>query len=350
MSSLGNIKIIKMGKRIVGRQRSFGKSNQNTFEKLYNNYKTRNAKMEKLKERINSERKKNELSECTFSPKLTKMKNIFSKKSASTNKKSIKKTLKSDSKIVNLINRQNKWLENRNNKLKKRIVTETMKSMETCVFEPKIKKINKRTISNLKTETSKIIEKPDFYLNYIKKNNQFRKNKSNSKVYEFPITHGEKSPKNLKRLKLNRSNDYDYTKHQLTERSIMLQNKSNSNYNNNISINSSNKSFNQKEIDIKRTSIQLSKLKNMNPDEIYKMLYLKEKERLNKEIADNTNENLEKIFEGKEQIHFKKAMEKLHTIIINLNLDDENNNIFVNGNNNNNNSIEEEKNNIKNIV
>ena len=88
----------------------------------------------------------------------------------------------------------------------------------------------------------------------------------------------------------------------------------------------------------------------MNPDEIYKMLYLKEKERLNKEIADNTNENLEKIFEGKEQIHFKKAMEKLHTIIINLNLDDENNNIFVNGNNNNNNSIEEEKNNIKNIV
>ena len=338
-----------MEKRVVRRQRSFGQNNQNTFEKLYNNYKTRNAKMEKLKERINSERKKNELSECTFSPKLTKMKNIFNKKSTSTNKKSINNILKSDSKIVNLINRQNKWLENRNNKLKKRIVTETMKSMETCVFEPKIKKINKRIISNLKAEASKIIEKPDSYINYIKKNNQFRKNKSNSKMYEFPITHGEKSPKNLKRLKLNRSNDYDYTKHQLTERSCMLQNKNNSN-NNNISITSSNKSFNKKEIEIKRKSIQLSKLKNLNPDEIYKMIYLKEKERLNKEISDNTNENLEKIFEGKEQIHFKKAMEKLHTIIINLNLDDENNNILVNGNNNNNNSNEEEKNIIKNII
>ena len=338
-----------MEKRVVRRQRSFGQNNQNTFEKLYNNYKTRNAKMEKLKERINSERKKNELSECTFSPKLTKMKNIFNKKSTSTNKKSINNILKSDSKIVNLINRQNKWLENKNNKLKKRIVTETMKSMETCVFEPKIKKINKRIISNLKAEASKIIEKPDSYINYIKKNNQFRKNKSNSKMYEFPITHGEKSPKNLKRLKLNRSNDYDYTKHQLTERSCMLQNKNNSN-NNNISITSSNKSFNKKEIEIKRKSIQLSKLKNLNPDEIYKMIYLKEKERLNKEISDNTNENLEKIFEGKEQIHFKKAMEKLHTIIINLNLDDENNNILVNGNNNNNNSNEEEKNIIKNII
>ena len=349
MSSPKNLKIIKMEKRVVRRQRSFGQNNQNTFEKLYNNYKTRNAKMEKLKERINSERKKNELTECTFSPKLTKMKNIFNKKSTSTNKKSINNILKSDSKIVNLINRQNKWLENRNNKLKKRIVTETMKSMETCVFEPKIKKINKRIISNLKAEASKIIEKPDSYINYIKKNNQFRKNKSNSKMYEFPITHGEKSPKNLKRLKLNRSNDYDYTKHQLTERSCMLQNKNNSN-NNNISITSSNKSFNKKELEIKRKSIQLSKLKNLNPDEIYKMIYLKEKERLNKEISDNTNENLEKIFEGKEQIHFKKAMEKLHTIIINLNLDDENNNILVNGNNNNNNSNEEEKNVSKNIV
>ena len=349
MSSQNNLRIIKMEKRIVGRQRSFGKSNQNTFEKLYNNYKTRNANMEKLKARINSERKKNELLECTFSPKLTKMKKIFNKKSTSTNNKSVKNILKSDSKIVNLINRQNKWLENRNNKLKKRIVTETMKSMETYVFEPKIKKINKRTISNLKTEASKIIEKPDSYLNYIKKNNQFRKNKSNSKVYEFPITHGKKSPNNLKRLKLNRSNDYDYTKHQLTERSYMLKNNSNSNYNN-ISISSSNKSFNKKELEkeIKKKSIQLSKLKKLNPDEIYKMVYLKEKERLNKEISDNTNENLEILFEGKEQIFFRKAMEKLHTIIINLNLDDENNNIFVNGNNNN--SIEEEKNSCKNIV
>ena len=332
-----------MEKRVVRRQRSFGQNNQNTFEKLYNNYKTRNAKMEKLKERINSERKKNELSECTFSPKLTKMKNIFNKKSTSTNKKSINNILKSDSKIVNLINRQNKWLENKNNKLKKRIVTETMKSMETCVFEPKIKKINKRIISNLKAEASKIIEKPDSYINYIKKNNLFRKNKSNSKMYEFPITHGEKSPKNLKRLKLNRSNDYDYTKHQLTERSCMLQNKNNSN-NNNISITSSNKSFNKKEIEIKRKSIQLSKLKNLNPDEIYKMIYLKEKERLNKEISDNTK-NLENIFEGKEQIHFKKAMEKIHTIIINLNLDDENNNNIIIGTNNY--SNEEENNNSK---
>ena len=345
MSSLGNIKIIKIGKRIVGRQRSFGKSNQNTFEKLYNNYKTRNAKLEQLKERINSERKKNELSQCTFTPKLTKMKNIFNNKNSSKNKNSVNSILKSDSKKNDLIKRQNLWLENKNNKLKKRIVTETMKSMETCVFEPEIKKVNKRTISNLKTEASKIIDKPESYLNYIKKNKQFRKNKSNSKVYEYPITHGKKSPNKLKLLKLNRSNDYDYTKHQLSERSYILQNKTNSNINNNISISSSNKSFNNKEKEIKRVSIQLSKLKNLNPDDLYKMVYLKEKERLNKEVIDNTNENVEKIFEGKEQIYFKKAMEKLHTIIINLNLDDEMNNNFINGNYNH--SIQEENNNRK---
>ena len=91
-------------------------------------------------------------------------------------------------------------------------------------------------------------------------------------------------------------------------------------------------------------NIQLLKLKNLSPDEIYKMIYLKEKERLNKEISDNTK-NLENIFDGKEQIHFKKAMEKIHTIIINLNLDDENNNNIINGTNNY--SNEEENNNSK---
>ena len=75
------------------------------------------------------------------------------------------------------------------------------------------------------------------------------------------------------------------------------------------------------------------------------MIYLKEKERLNKEISDNSNKNLENIFEGKEQIHFKKAMEKIHIIIINLNLDNENNNNIMNGTNNY--SNEEEKNNSK---
>lgn len=332
MSSIGNLKIIKTDKRLVGRQRSLGKNKPNKFEQLYNNYITIQAKKEKLKQKIISEREKNEKLQCTFTPKLTKMKKIFSnklnnskaKEESSENQSGTKNLKKSYSKIDNLIYRQNIWLQNKNNKLKKRIVTETMKKMEKYVFEPKLNQRNKKTISNLKTETLKIIERPDFYLNYIQKNKQYRKNKSNSKVYEYPITHGEKSPNKLKLLKLDKSNDYDYTRHQLTERSYLLKDKSNSNFNN-ISITNSNKSVNKKEKQKVRKSFPKTKLKasKITVDELYKKIYLREKENLNKEIKDYINENIDILFGEKEQIYFKEAMERLHNSLINLNLNDE---------------------------
>ena len=329
MSSIGNLKLIKTDKRIVGRKRSLGKNSPNKFEQLYNNYKTIKAKKEILKQKIISEREKNEKIECTFTPKLTKMKKIFNnklnnskvKEQSSKNKKRTENLLKSESKMDNLIKRQNIWLQNKNNKLKKRIVAETMKNMETYIFEPKLNKRNRKTISNLKTETHKIIERPDFYLNYIQKNHQYRKNKSNSKVYEFPITHGEKSTNKLKLLKLNKSNDYDYTRHQLTERSYILKNKSNSTFNN-ISISTSNKSSNRKVKEKVRKDFPKTKLKasNITADDLYKMVYLREKENLNKDLKDYTNENIDILFGEKEQIHFRQAMERLHNSLINLNL------------------------------
>lgn len=328
MDSIGNLKIIKTDKRIVGRQRTPDKNKPNKFEQLYNNYITIQTKKERLKQKIISEREKNEKLQCTFTPKLTKMKKNFNNSKAneesSKNNKGTEKLIKSGSKIDNLINRQNIWLQRKNNKLKKRIVAETMKNMETYVFEPKLNQRNKKMISNLKTETHKIIERPVFYLNYIEKNKQYRNNKSNSKFYEYPITHGKKSPNKLKLLKLDKSNDYDYTRHQLTERSYLLKNKSNSNFNN-ISITINNKSLNKKIKEKIGKSFPKTKLKasTITVDELYKKIYLREKENLNKEIKDYTNENIDILFGDKKQIHFKEAMERLHNSLINLNLNDE---------------------------
>ena len=259
------------------------------------------------------------------------MKKIFNKnlvepsiKEEIIKNKNEKKTLvNSKSNLENWIIRQNQWLENKNDKLNRRIVTETMKNMEKCVFEPQIQKVRKRTISNMKTEAQKIIGKPDSYLNYIHKNRYFRKSRSNSRSYEYPITGDWKSPYKIKHSKINRRNNYDYTKHQLTEKSFMLKNKSNSNSNNNISISSSNKSFNAKEKSKVNNPISKIDINNLNADELYKMIYLKEKEKINQDIKDYTDENIEKLFKGKEYIYFKKAMERVHTVLVNLNLDEE---------------------------
>lgn len=352
MSSSGKVKIIKTQKRIVERQKSPIKKNQDKFEQLYENYKTIKAKNELLKQRILSEREKNEFSECTFTPKLTKMKNMFKKKpinlslkaEALKNKREQKNKLRPESNFVNLVNRQNEWLENKNNKLNKRIVTETMKKMERCVFEPKLQKVKKKTFTNLKTEASKIIEKPDSYMNFINKNRQFRKNKSNSKLYEYPITKGLKSPLKSKSkiLKVNKINDYDYTRHLLTERSYVLKNQSNSNLNNNVSITLSNKSFFSKKQEKRQKSIPLKRLKINNyytVDEIYKMVYFKEREKMICEIEDYTDDYMELLFKGKEKIPFKKAMERLHYALINLDL---NNEVEKNGFNGNDNLLDQE--------
>lgn len=327
------IKIIKPQKRIVNRKKSPNRNNQKKFDQLYENYKTRKEKNELLKQKILSEREKKNLTECTFTPHINKKKIIFDKKpfnySSKTdiknNKQRTPSNLNIESNIVNLVNRQNKWLENKTNKLKKRIVTETMKNMEKYVFEPKIQKLNKRTLTNFNTETHKIIRKPDSYLNYINKNRQFRKNKTNSLLYEYPLSKGLKSPIKNNLLKLNRINDYDYTKHQLTERSTNLKNRSTSNFNKNISFSKSNKSFNTNNKKPRRKSIPLTKLKvnNVTVDELYKMVYIREKEKINENIKDHTNENIELLFKGKDKVLFKQAIERLHTILIDLNLDNE---------------------------
>ena len=342
MSSSRVSKIMLTQRRLVERKKSPRKTSPNKFDQLYDNYKTMQANNEKLKQIILFEREKKHLTECTFKPQTNIQSKKFNKKLfRSPAKKEVnknKKEMKTDSKIIDLINRQNKWIQNKNDKLNRRIVSETMKNMEKCIFEPQINKFKKRTISNLKTETQKIIDQPQSYLEFIKKTREFRKNKSNSRLYEYPISGDWKSPYKKKNSRLNRINDYDYTKHQLTSKSYILSNKTSSNFISNKSINISNKSFNGKENANKVIQISKIKINNLKGDELYKMVYLEGKEKLNKEIKDYANENLEKLFQGKEKINFKQAIERIHTVLIDLCLDNskeiEEKENHINGNNN----------------
>ena len=328
MSLFGNPKYTKKDISTTERQRKSGKNKINKFQELYDNYKTQKTKEEQLRQKIISEREKSFLAECYFSPRITKNKNIFKKKpfegitqeERGNNKIKTKELLNTDPNIADLINRQNKWLENKNNKLNNKIEEETIKEVEGCVFKPEIKRVSKKVISNLKIESNKIVEKPDSYINYIKRNKKFRENKKNSREYEYPLSKNWKSPHKNRIIK---NNEYDYTKHQLTENSYLFKNKSSSNYNINFSNSISNKSIKNKEIKTTK-SIPISQLKitNISNDELYSMIYLSEKEKIEKNINDYTEENLQKIFENKKQVSFRQAMDGLHKALINLDLSD----------------------------
>lgn len=325
---------IKIKKRFVDRQRSSEKKQQNKIPQIEINYKTIQQRKELGRRKLLFKRKKNELTQGALSPKTTKSKKITSKNKAESNlkKESILKRINTDSNMSDWINRQNIWMENKIRKLNERIVTETLKTLEKCNFEPKINKVNKKIISNLNIETNKIIQRPQSYVNYIRKSKIFRENKSNSKPKIPEYQKGKKENNSIKHknklLKINKLNNYDYTKHQLTEKNSSFTRKCNTN-NNSSSITISSKSFNIKEKEKTRRSIPLLKLKltNLSEDELYNMIYKNEKDKLNKKLKDYTTENEDKIFEGKKQIYFRQAMENLHSaiILINSDLDDETN-------------------------
>ena len=131
---------IKIKKRFVDRQRSSEKKQQNKIPQIEINYKTIQQRKELGRRKLLFKRKKNELTQGAFSPKTTKSKKITSKNKAESNlkKESILKRINTDSNMSDWINRQNIWMENKIRKLNERIVTETLKTLEKCNFEPKI--------------------------------------------------------------------------------------------------------------------------------------------------------------------------------------------------------------------
>ena len=333
-----NQKYIQKEDRSKEKQSSTEKTRQKKFQKLYNDYKTQKTKEEEYRQKMLSEREKKELAECSFNPKITKNNSLYKKKpfeaitQEERNKNKIKghEKLKSDSKIINLINRQNKWLENKNNKLNQRIVSDAIKKVEGCVFEPKIKNISNKMSSNLKIESHKLVEKPDSYLNFINKTKKYRESK-NSGSKDYTKIKNWKSPY---RNKIIMDNDYDYTKHELTENNYLLKNNSSSNYNVNISNSMSTKSFNNKEKMKKSIPISKLKLTNISNDELYSMIYYNEKEKINKSLNIYLDENIQKLFGDKNQIYFRQAMEGLHESLINLKISDDEDEIELKSNEN----------------
>lgn len=93
----------------------------------------------------------------------------------------------------------------------------------------------------------------------------------------------------------------------------------------NFSTCASIRSDNRKNIIKTKKSIPISKLKitNISNEELYSLIYNNEKEKIEKNLNDYTEENVEKLFGDKKQINFRQAMDGLHNALINLDLSDE---------------------------
>ena len=335
----------KYNQKVIKRNRSPQIVNNkipDKFELLYQNYGTNKTRVELKRQKILEEKEKNEMAECSFNPKINSSssfkKKIYNKnlKQNGNNENGKKeKCQKLEQRCENFYYRQTKWLEEKNKKIDNKKVEEAFKNVEGCVFEPEI---NKQTANNYKTESLKLVEDPFSYLNFIerlKKGREENQRKKSTQLRNQKIKTTRSPPVNF-RLK-KKYNNYDYTKHELSENCFMIQSsskpkynlvKNRSNENFNRSNNATNSSHNHTSRGEKnagnKKSIPFSKMKitNLSNDELYNMIYMSEKDKFEKEAKDYTEENANIVFGGKKQITFKQALENLHNILINMDFND----------------------------
>lgn len=335
-------------------------NNRNFFEKndassnglqrynlLYNLNKIHKEKEEDYRQKMLKQRELSELSECSFIPKTNKdfqykkalifnnnnNNTIFSSnnKIISSDKSSKDKTKSeemTDNTISDLLKRQEIWINKKNKKIEISKQLETNKLKEKFIFIPEINKNNKKIFNDMKIDTQEIVADPESYKEFIDRNKKNQKNlEMNNKEINLVRNSGNKSNKS------NKSN-YDYTEHKLISRNYIY-------YNNNTfntKINKQCKSVDMKKFPASKTNNMLytkCKISDIKNDDIYSMIYMENKEKLENRINDGFSEQDNKnMFNGKTQIEFKEALDIIHQKLINLDIfdesDDEENN-YING-------------------
>ena len=221
------------------------KTKDEVNEHLYNLYKRPIAsndyeKLKRLKKLNDDEKEKKELSECTFKPQLYS--NKYNKK------------IDSNSNHENLYDKQNKWLNNKNEKLEKKYEKKVNKEMENCSFNPKINKMPDFNKKQIKSTNREMLEQ-EMYYSRIK--NARRKSqeieKKNDLIAKYDAR--KKREENIKFSVYNNNNNINYEnknnnkskfssaeKNKNKKKNIM--NMFNAELNNNDDINNSNDSDN----------------------------------------------------------------------------------------------------------
>ncbi|MCQ2818483.1 MAG: hypothetical protein MJ252_14540 [archaeon] len=259
-------------------------------------------KKEKLNEKIqqNKEKKEAELmNECTFSPKLYK--------SNSSHNLYVE---------PNLIKRQIMWEEKKKSNLKKLKKFKKMTEKKECYFSPEINKKDDLEKSKMDSSAVHFLEDPESYELYLKRLNKKRENIEDQRKKE------ENAPGsgNIWRPKRNKYNtSYDYTKHEITDKTL-------SNFNNTNRIIDFDSPLNASSY-LKNKNL----MRNMNKEDYYQYLFDNKISRNNKpdpyrkniqsQIQNNTkNLNDNEVLQNGKIIEYSKAVDLLHNELFSFQL------------------------------
>ena len=298
------------------------------YKRLYNLNKLNKEKEEDYRQKILKQRELNELSECSFFPKVNKdfeykkenifnninntninnNQNLLTDKSSFSSKFKNKSDEVTDFIISDLLKRQEEWIEKKNKKIELNKEIQKNRVNKKLIFSPEINKIN---LDFMKIDAQEVVEDPESYKEFIDRNKKTQKNMEINNINNNTTN----KTRNTWNKKISNYN-YDYTEHRLINKNGINKNKKNC-----------------KSVDIKRQKPKKNmiytktKINKINNDKIYALIYFENKEKYENRINEGFSEQEKKnIFNGKKQIEFKEALDILHDKLINLDiLDDEDN-------------------------
>jgi len=287
------------------------------FNKLYK------TKLQEKREQQKQLEDEKEMKECTFEPKLNKSISYIN----STNNKSYNSLLN-----LNLIERQDAWIEKRKNNIKQKEKEKQNEQMKNCFFTPEINNEDALKKTRIKTKTINLLEDPESYSMYIKRLQKKRDEAEKAKKREG----SRPGSGNIweKRFKSNRrNNSYDYTKHEYSRN--LSRSKSNQKKRLNNSKYSINKNMLKTETSVGRLSKRLKK-GDVDKNTLYEELYKKNIYKMDDPYGNgNNNKNDVSNMTGytehdsiyNQPIEYGKAIDILHNALYSIDLEPEEENI-----------------------
>ena len=282
------------------------------FNKLYK------TKLQEKREQLKILEDEKEMRECTFEPKLNKSISYINN---GNNNKSFNSLLN-----LNLIERQDAWIEKRKNNIKQKEKEKQDEQMKNCFFAPEINKEDALKKTRIKTKTINLLEDPESYSMYIKRLQKKREEEEKEKRRE----NSRPGSGNIweKKFRSNRrNNSYDYTKHEYSRN--LSRSKSNQKKRFNNSKYSGNSKILKTEISAGRLSKRIKK-GDMDKNKLYEELYKKNVYKMNDPYG-NGNKNDESNITGfceqdsiyNQPIEYGKAIDILHNALYSIDLEPE---------------------------
>ena len=281
------------------------------FNKLYK------SKLQEKREQQKQIENEKEMKECTFEPKLNKSISYINN---TNNNKSYNSLLN-----LNLIERQDAWIERRKNNIKQKEKEKLNEQMKNCFFTPEINNEDALKKTRIKTNTINLLEDPESYSMYIKR----LKKKRDEVVKEKKREKSRPGSGNIweKKFRSNRrNNSYDYTKHEYSRNLSRSKSNAKKKLNNSKYSNNNNKVL-KTESSAGRLSKRIKK-GDVDKNKLYEELYKKNIYKMNDPYGNGNKNDISNMtgftehdYIYNQPIEYGKAIDILHNELYSIDLE-----------------------------